>query len=152
MRVKGLDHVSVTCRDLDASIRFYRDLLHLPFRAQGEVDQPWLAQMTGLAGARIRWAELDLGSGRILELVEFLEPRGEPVDGDLNAPGRGHIGLEVEGIEDLLASLVAAGVQLRSEPVRLTEPGEWFGVRSMYAEDPDGTLIELVDRSDRTGG
>jgi catechol 2,3-dioxygenase-like lactoylglutathione lyase family enzyme len=74
------------------------------------------------------------------------------VDGDLNAPGRGHIGLEVEGIEDLLASLAAAGVQLRSEPVRLTEPGEWFGVRSMYAEDPDGTLIELVDRSDRTGG
>ena len=152
MRMKGLDHVSVTCADLEASIRFYRDLLHLPFRAQGEGDQAWLAQMTGLARARIRWAELDLGGGRILELVEFLEPRGEPVDGDLNAPGRGHIGLEVEGIEDLLASLAAAGVQVRSEPVRLTEPGEWFGVRSMYAEDPDGTLIELVDRSDRTGG
>jgi catechol 2,3-dioxygenase-like lactoylglutathione lyase family enzyme len=152
MGVKGLDHVSVTCADLDASLRFYRDLLHLPFRAQGEADQPWLAHMTGLAKARIRWAELDIGAGRILELVEFLEPRGEPVDGNLNAPGRGHIGLEVEGIEDLLVSLAAAGVQLRSEPVRLTEPGEWFGVRSMYAEDPDGTLIELVDRSDRTGG
>jgi catechol 2,3-dioxygenase-like lactoylglutathione lyase family enzyme len=152
MRVKGLDHVSVTCADLEASIRFYRDLLHLPLRAKGKGDQPWLAQMTGLARARIRWAEFDVGGGRILELIEFLEPRAEPVDGDLNAPGRGHIGLEVEGIEDLLASLAAAGVQLRSEPVRLTEPGEWFGVRSMYAEDPDGTLIELVDRSDRTGG
>lgn len=150
--MKGLDHVSVTCADLEASIRFYRDLLHLPFRAQGEADEPWLAQMTGLARARIRWAELDLGGGRILELVEFLEPRGEPVGGDLNAPGRGHIGLEVEGIDDLLASLAVAGVQLRSAPVRLTEPGEWFGVRTMYAEDPDGTLIELVDRSDRTGG
>jgi catechol 2,3-dioxygenase-like lactoylglutathione lyase family enzyme len=73
------------------------------------------------------------------------------VDGDLNAPGRGHIGLEVDGINDLCASLAGAGVQVRSQPVRLTEPGEWFGVRSMYAEDPDGMLIELVDRSDRTG-
>jgi catechol 2,3-dioxygenase-like lactoylglutathione lyase family enzyme len=152
MRVKGLDHVSVTCGDLDASIRFYRDLLHLPFRAQGEADEPELARMTGLAGARIRWAELDLGGGRILELGEVLEPRGEPVDGDLNAPGRGHIGLEVDGIEDLRASLAGAGVHVRSEPVRLTEPGEWFGVRSLYAEDPDGMLIELVDRSDRTEG
>jgi catechol 2,3-dioxygenase-like lactoylglutathione lyase family enzyme len=152
MRVKGLDHVSVTCGDLDASVRFYRDLLHLPLRAQGEADEPGLAEMTGLARARIRWAELDLGGGRILELVEFLEPRGERVDGNLNAPGRGHIGLEVDGIEELRAALAAARVRVRSEPVRLTEPGQWFGVRTMYAEDPDGMLIELVDRSGRTGG
>jgi catechol 2,3-dioxygenase-like lactoylglutathione lyase family enzyme len=147
MRVKGLDHVSVTCRDLDASVHFYRDLLGLPFRAQGEADEPELEQLTGFARARIRWAELELGNGRILELVEFVVPRAEPAEGDLNAPGRGHIGLEVEGIEALRDALVAAGVAFRSSPVRWTEPGDWFGVQVVYAEDPDGVVVELVDRS-----
>jgi catechol 2,3-dioxygenase-like lactoylglutathione lyase family enzyme len=152
MVVKGLDHVSVTCADLDASIRFYGELLGLPLRDRGETDGTELAELTGLPRARITWAELDLGGDRILELVEFVEPRGRPAGGDLNAPGRGHIGLAVDGIDELYRSLAAAGVPLRSAPVRLTEPGEWFGVRTLYAEDPDGVLIELVERSASSSG
>jgi len=31
--------------------------------------------------------------------------------------------------------------------VTLTEEGEWNGVRTLYARDPDGVTIELVERA-----
>lgn len=69
-------------------------------------------------------------------IQDLLVREGEPI------LGRGK-----ELVPIPLVALVEGGL-----PVRLTEPGEWFAVRSMYAEDPDGTLIELVDRSASTGG
>ena len=69
-----LDHCGVTVGDLDRSLRFYHGLLGLPVRAQGEADGPHLEAITGLAGARVRFADLDAGGGRVVELVQYLDP------------------------------------------------------------------------------
>jgi catechol 2,3-dioxygenase-like lactoylglutathione lyase family enzyme len=145
-RVTGLDHVSVSCADLDASIAFYAGLLGLRVEARGESDDPELAALLGRPRARIRWADVEIGQGMILELVEFLEPAGSPVVRDLWNPGATHVGLRVDDLDAVHARLLEAGVRLRSGPVRLTEEGAWHDVRVLYAIDPDGTWIELVQR------
>lgn len=144
--VTGFDHVSITCGDLDASIAFYADVLGLRVDARGESDDREIAAMMDLDRVRIRWADVDLGGGTVLELVEFLHPAGAPVSKSLWDPGATHIGLQVDDIDAAHARLLEAEVRVVSEPVRLTEEGSWYGSRVLYAVDPDGTWIELVQR------
>lgn len=141
-----LDHVSVTCAELERSIAFYRDALGLPFLGRGEAGEPELSTVSGHPGTRIRWAELDLGAGQLLELIEYVEPKGVPLEQRTHDPGSGHIGLAVEDIDALHGRLTELGAAVRSEPVTLTEEGDWNGVRTLYLTDPDGVTIELVER------
>ncbi len=139
-----LDHVSVTTADLEASIAFYRDLLGLPLLDRGETDGDDLGTLTGRRGARARWAELALGGGQVLELMQYVEPVEAAVEQRTWRPGATHIGLSVTALDRVLEALGAGGFEA-SEPVFLTEEG-WEGVRCAYVADPDGVAIELVER------
>ena len=79
----------VTVRDLDRSLRFYGDLLGLPVRARGEDDGPQLAAITGLDGARVRFADLDAGGGRLVELLQYLSPVAAPAPARRTRPAAG---------------------------------------------------------------
>ena len=143
-----LDHVSVTVRDLEASLAFYVGLLELPLIARGTSDDAELAEIMGQRDVSIRWADIEVGEALVLELVEFVSPVGTPVTKSLWDPGATHIGLQVADSGAVHERLREAGVQLVSKPVRLTEQGDWYGVQVHYAIDPDGTWIELVQRPD----
>lgn len=145
MRILGLDHVSVTTGDIARSLAFYRDLLGIPVRSVGELSGGEVEQITGVPGARALSADLDLGRGQVLELLEYVGA----ADGEalaLERPGAGHIGLTVDDVDALHNKLVDAGWTVKSDPVELTEPGHWFGARCMTVLDPDGVSIELVER------
>jgi catechol 2,3-dioxygenase-like lactoylglutathione lyase family enzyme len=146
VKVSGLDHVSVTCGDLDASIAFYAGVLGIEVTARGGSDDREIALMMDLERVRLRWADLDVGDGITLELVQFLHPSGSPVTKSLWDPGATHIGLQVADIDATHARLREADVRVVSKPVRLTEEGSWYGSKVLYAIDPDGTWIELVER------
>lgn len=120
-----LHHVSVTCSDLDRSITFYGGLLELPLLGRGESDGR---------------------EQQVLELLEYMSPRGERVRQCTNDAGSGHIGLSVDDVDVMHRRLVEGGAVVRSEPIALTEEGEWHGVRTMYALDTDGVTVELVER------
>jgi len=141
-----LDHVSVTSADLDRSVAFYRHLLGLPLIGRGESSEPELGAILGQPGVRLLWAEVDLGEGQILELLQYLSPDGEPLTPDPARPGGTHIGLRVSDIDAMYLRLSQAGVPIRSKPVEIQEEGDWLGVRCLYASDPDGVTIELVER------
>lgn len=105
-----------------------------------------LADLTGLPGARIRWADLDAGAGRVVELLEYVAPIADPVAGTPNAPGVAHVGIAVPDLAAALERLAAAGVPIRSaRPVRL-HGGDWDDVQCLYAADPDGLTVELLER------
>jgi catechol 2,3-dioxygenase-like lactoylglutathione lyase family enzyme len=153
VKIIGLDHVSVTTGDIERSLAFYRDVLGLPVRSVGEVTGAEVERLTGVLGARLLTADLDLGRGQILELVEYVGARdtrersaddsGAP---SIDTPGGGHVGLLVDDVDETHRRLVEAGAIVRSEPVELTEPGDWFGARCVTVLDPDGVAVELVER------
>ena len=143
-RATGLDHVSVTSGDLDRSLAFYRDLLGLELRARGEAEGSSEFEITGIAGAKVRWADLQLPHGQALELIEYTEPTGTPSQPQPNDPGATHISLRVPDADAAYARLRKAGVTVRSEPITIDAPGAWDGARAFYAADPDGVTVELI--------
>jgi catechol 2,3-dioxygenase-like lactoylglutathione lyase family enzyme len=57
-----------------------------------------------------------------------------------------HVGLAVPDLEAALERLAAAGTPVRSaRPVRI-HGGEWDGVTCLYATDPDGLTVEVLER------
>ncbi|HVQ59632.1 MAG TPA: VOC family protein [Solirubrobacterales bacterium] len=138
--ILGLDHAGVTCADLEASLRFYRDLLGIPMRARGENE----VMAAGHAGAKYAWADLELPDGRVVELLEPFERGHEPLPPGTERPGSAHTGLRVADIEAMLARLAEAGVEPLNPPVTLQEPGAWHGSTIAYVRDPDGHAVELV--------
>jgi catechol 2,3-dioxygenase-like lactoylglutathione lyase family enzyme len=146
-RIRGLDHVSVTSGDLDRSVWFYSELLGLPVRGRGELEGDEISTIVGIPGARIRWAEVGLERGQLVELLEYLEPSGDPFAQTTADPGSGHLAFEVDDVERVHAKLVEHGVTVRSTPVTIEDDDPaWLGVKVFYAVDPDGMTVELLQR------
>jgi catechol 2,3-dioxygenase-like lactoylglutathione lyase family enzyme len=143
-----LDHVSVTVSDLDRSIAFYRDVVGLELRGTGSSDEPELSDVLSVDDVEIEWAELSLGPV-ILELVHYVSNGGDPTDVDVKRPGATHIGIAVEDIVEPTARLREAGALVSRNVVTLTEDSDWNGAKIVYARDPDGVTIELVERARR---
>ena len=76
MTVTRIDHVGITVSDLDRALSFYRDLLGLHLIADTTVSEPEVAELLGLESVVLRIADLDSGDGRIVELIQYLQPKG----------------------------------------------------------------------------
>jgi catechol 2,3-dioxygenase-like lactoylglutathione lyase family enzyme len=144
--VSGLDHVGVACADLDRALAFFAGVLGIPVRDRGDLTTD-AGMAVGHAALRGRFADLDLGEGRTLELLEIHHPPGAPIVNDPLRPGGTHLALRVEGIEQLAERARAAGYPARTaQPVTLTEPGFWHGARILYLDAPGGITVELIER------
>ncbi len=138
MTVVGLDHVGVHCTDLERTLAFYHGLLGIPIRQRGVLDGADVAAILGRREVDVAYADLELGAGHTLELLEL----------GADAAGRDalHVALRVRDIHAVHARLTAAGVAVRSAPVVLEEAGFWQGSIAFCAADPDGTTVELIQR------
>jgi catechol 2,3-dioxygenase-like lactoylglutathione lyase family enzyme len=144
--VRGIDHAGITVASVAAALGFYRDLLGLRVTDEGEDEGPEQDAITGQSGVRMRYAELDLGGGRLLEVIEYLAPTGTPLAQRPCDPGASHLALRVDDVDAVYERLVAAGVTVPGRPTTITAPGAWHGARCVYVEDPDGRTVELVQR------
>ena len=129
----AFDHVHIYCRDLDASLRFYREVL-------GADEIGTLAS----SDPRKSGVHLHLLGGQYLALSSFppdLAPQPLPKHGDgaLDVGhGVAHLGLNVSSLEPYLARLEDAGVDVHSGP-----RGDG-AIRFVYFTAPDGVVIELT--------
>jgi catechol 2,3-dioxygenase-like lactoylglutathione lyase family enzyme len=146
MRTLGLDHVSLTVADLDRSLAFYHNLLGIPILGRGEETASGGASISGLKGAHFLFADLDLGTGQILELLQYLRPKGTRRSRRVYDPGSGHVGLRVDDLRKVLSRARRSGFEPRAAPVVLEDPVWWRGATCVYLVDPDGVTVELVQR------
>jgi len=139
MTVTGLHHVSLSVADLDRSLAFYRDLLGIPVREQVEAAGGVVTEISGESVGRVRIADLDLGDGRVLELVCEL-------DHEPTSHAGGHVALAVDDVHAVCRRVVEAGFEARSEPVTLGPDAgrHWAGAVVVWITDPDGATVELV--------
>jgi glyoxylase I family protein len=146
MTERGIDHAGITVASLTVALHFYCDLLGLRVIDEGEDSGPELDAISGLSGVRIRYAELDLGAGQLLEVIEFCPPRGGRLAQGPRDAGASHLALRVDDVDALCTRLIAAGVTVPGRPTTITAPSAWHGARCVYVEDPDGRTVELVQR------
>ena len=144
--MKALHHVGITVKDLDASIRFYHDVLGLEFSNE---PSPWfdgegLGKAVGVPGAALRQVSLVLGDSTF-ELLDYKSPPSETA-GPLgsNNLGASHVAFVVDDIVAKKAELEAKGIEFYSE-VNAVDEGVLAGWRWVYFEDPDGYPLELVE-------
>jgi glyoxylase I family protein len=120
---RRVDHVSFLVRDVELALRFYVDVLGCRLVARPDL---------GFAGA---W----LGTGDSIEIhlvtpadgVDAGRPPGAPT-GMAN-----HVAFAIADHEATLAELRGLGLDVREGDV---------GIRQLFVQDPDGNVIELVER------
>jgi lactoylglutathione lyase len=135
-----LDHVGLSVADLGAQAKWYSTALGLSESTPFEI-----------AALDLRGAFLVGENGLAIELLE----RHGSAPG-LKAPdpatailtqGYGHVCLRVVDVDGLHARLLASGASERMAPGDAPEAG----VRMSFVADPEGNLIELVDRKGPVG-
>jgi lactoylglutathione lyase len=132
----SFDHVGLTVADLPAMTEWYCHALGLVVEFEFELDH-----------VDFRGVMLRSPAGYRVELLH--RPGNEPglqaanpVEAALTR-GFGHIALDVPSVDAAYDALVAAGATDRMSPRPSPEPG----VRMAYVADPEGNLIELLDRT-----
>jgi catechol 2,3-dioxygenase-like lactoylglutathione lyase family enzyme len=141
--IHGIHHVAISTGDAERMLAFYRDLLGFELL----FDQAWPAgtaiadRITGLDGSSARQVMLRRGNA-YLELFEYASP--EPRPGDPERPvcdhGITHLCLDVTDLDAEYERLRAAGTPFHSPPQDLGA-----GVRTTYARDPEGNVVELQE-------
>jgi len=126
--VRGIDHVVIRCRDLDAMLRFYCDALGCAVEKRND--------RIGLVHVRAGRSQIDL----------------VPIDGELGRAGGAPPGVDGRNmdhfclqVEPFDAQAIAA--QLQRFGIAASEVKQRFGALgdgpSIYIEDPEGNTVEL---------
>jgi len=142
MGIEYVMHVGVCVRDLERSIRFYRDGLGFSEAGRLEVDGEPTATMLGMPELELRAIYLERDGLRI-ELLHYPKPGtvGSAEARPMNQPGLTHFAVRVSDLEETIAKLRSLGGDVL-EKSRVYNPD--FDAHLVYATDPDGTRLELV--------
>ena len=148
MTVSRIDHVGITTSNIERSLDFYRDLLGMRLIDDIVVTSHEIAQLLGVDSVELRLVDLDSGDGRVVELIQYLQPPGKRSDYESRDPATGHIAFTIDDLERVRLKIEAAGGTVISRrPVTIDDPGGPFdGATCLYLRDPDGMILELVQR------
>jgi catechol 2,3-dioxygenase-like lactoylglutathione lyase family enzyme len=146
--MRTIDHVGLVVADLDRSVEFWCGRLGLRQISRVTETGPDIAALIGEDSVEIEIADLDAGDGRIIELIRYIRPAGRPVRQRSTEPGSSHIALRVDDLDAALERIQGSQArQVSRRPVVLHDPGgAWDGVACCYIADPDGNVVELVQR------
>jgi catechol 2,3-dioxygenase-like lactoylglutathione lyase family enzyme len=146
--IRGFHHTSFTVSDVDAAERFFVDVMSMLRIGGGLYDFDYIRRTIGYTDAELKIVVLAFpvapGSAPrdILELIEYLRPRGEPVDTATCRPGAAHLCFLVDDILAEHRRLTTLGVAFKSTPNQVTQ-GINKGAWSVYFNGPDGIALEL---------
>lgn len=138
--------MSITVSDMEATLRFYRDLLGFQLTGKMEfVSDQAMNDAAGAPGGQYRQmaANVPGTNARVL----FFEVKGVPrTPFRLRVPDPGcpAIALRVSDLDGLLKRMKAAGVNVVSAggvPAQFSP-----AIRNIFVEDPDGFKIELYQQ------
>jgi ribonuclease HI len=127
-----LVHTSIRTSNMERSIDFYSRFLGLKLLSRREIKE---------TNAEIAFLQDPQAKGSILELTfyrtqeKFVQPEYENRLFD-------HLGFEVHNVNITISDMKKEGVTVTDEPFKLGSNGPVIA----FIEDPDGTLIELIQR------
>ena len=138
-------HLGICVSDVDASLAFYRDALGFEPMSELDVSGAESETLLRLPDVKLRAIYLHR-DGVTIELLHFASP-GHAGDGKtraMNALGLTHLSFQVDDLDAEVAKLAAGGFPVL-EGTRIEN--RKLGARAVFASDPDGTLVELVEAS-----
>lgn len=151
--MNGVSHVAIGVRDMERSLRFYRDLLGLEVRYDNTQSIGGMPSLYAKPekGKR-RAAHLHYGSGESRGFLVLSEmPGGTPGEAiKLDQVGISHFSWWVDDIRATHEKLKAAGVKILVPPAETDSSGYGEAAGRKYLtclfEDPDGIIVQLDQR------
>jgi len=144
-----LTHVGLCVRDVDTATDFYCRALGFEKIGGMHVDDAASARLLDVDGLVLDLVYLQRDGFR-LELLGYSAPgtTGDTEPRAMNALGFTHLSFRVDDVDGLTAAVVEYGGRL------LTDRSVAFdgGNRGLMLTDPDGNLLELIERVQRTTG
>jgi catechol 2,3-dioxygenase-like lactoylglutathione lyase family enzyme len=151
--MNGISHVAIGVRDMERSLKFYRDLLGL------EVGYDQMQPIGGMANlyanpqkGQRRAAHLHYGKAESRGFLVLTEmPGGTPGEAiKLDEVGISHFSWWVDDIRAIYEKLKAAGVKILVPPYETDAGGYGENPGRKYLtclfEDPDGIMVQLDQR------
>lgn len=131
LRIAGLHHLTLICRDMDRAVAFYRDLLGMRLVKQTRnPDDP--------DARHLYFGDSQGTPGTVVSLFEYPEMEA----GRVGVGSTHHFALCVESEEELNGWRD----YLRSRGVGCTEVLDRTYFKSVYLRDPDGHIVEIASR------
>ncbi len=156
-------HIGITVRDIEASYRFYRDVVGMrlwdqdaqlgvsnPDRTEavastGDVtfigiQSEAFDKLTDNPGSVFKYIHLELPDSFVLQLIEYIEAGGPGLELDHNRAGSPHLSVFVDDVEAKYEEILALpGIEPVSSIIDIAP-----GMRSFYVHDPDGVPVEFL--------
>jgi len=145
----SIGHVGIYVRDMETSLKFYRDVLGLKVLEDLTlVNSRETDNITGIKQTKLRVVIVKSGEGEKatpIELMQFLDSPNSSLDLSAHPynPGRPEVSFLVSNIDGLYEQLRVKGVQFHCPPQLFA--GEGYRVKATYFRDPDGTILELME-------
>lgn len=145
MSIIGVVHSGIAVKDLEVSIKFYRDIFGLKVIREEPIKKS-RADILGVPGAIVKVVIMGIPeTDTRIELIQYYTPPsmfnyGCPV----NAIGQVHIAFRVDDMEKTVETLKDHDVAFVSKNYELITDGPQTGLKWIYLKDPDGTNIELI--------
>ena len=142
--IEDFQHVCITCRDLEASIRFYETLGLKVIEPIRELNDEALAQAMQLPGGHLKVLHLappEATSNMFIDLVQWLDPSSTGASyPSLNHVGINRVAFRVSNIDTTTAALRERGIRFLTH-----EPQSLGGIRTIVTTDPDGVFVQLLE-------
>jgi len=133
MKPTHIEHIGIAVKDLQASIKFYENVLGLKCYAIEEVKDQ-----------KVKTAFLKIGETKI-ELLESTEPDG-PIGKFIEKKGEGihHIAFAVDVVSKALKEMESKSVSLIDKQPR--KGAEGLNIAFLHPKSTGGILIELCEK------
>jgi lactoylglutathione lyase len=125
-------HTSIRTSNMGRSIDFYTRFLGLTLVNRREIPQN-NAEIAFLSDPQAKGATLELTFYRNQKM--FNQP-------DYESRVFDHLAFEITNMSEIIETMRKEKVTITDEPFKLTPTGSFIA----FVEDPDGTLIELIER------
>ena len=120
-------HTMIRVKDIDASLKFYTEVLDMELDKKKRLDDCWLYFLNDKEGTC---------------QIELTYNDETPEGGYEIGSGFGHFAFSVESLDDFSAKIENLGYEYLYEPFDLNGKGTQIA----FIKDPDGYEIELIEK------
>ena len=137
-------HTGLVVRDLNKSLKFYRDFLKLKLWKRNTEKSDYIAHLVGIKGAVLEWVKLRAKDGSLLELLQYHNPKRKKekiVNAPSNRLGCSHVAFTVGDSDALYQRMRTKHITCVNAP-QASPDGK---AKVMYCHEPGGIILELVE-------
>jgi len=141
---------TISVRDMDASLAFYRDLLGMTVFYDSHIGNPGASDLLGMdiSGLHMVVLNVDGAETGMIGLMELKDAKPPLQETDWSAAvkaGETILVIPTEHMKELHEKMVAGGFTVVTPPTKMEVPNR-PEIHEMMARDPDGVIVNLTQR------